>query len=134
LLVTVPIGLWVGTLICDIAYLATADAFWGRAALTILIGAIIFAAIAALAGFADFFGNAAIRDIRDAWQHMIGNVAALVISIVNLWPHWDASGAGIMPWGILLSLLVVLILLFTGWKGGELVFRHHVGTIPGGRN
>jgi uncharacterized membrane protein len=26
-----------------------------------------------------------------------------------------------------LSIVVVLILLFTGWKGSELVFRHHVG-------
>jgi len=28
---------------------------------------------------------------------------------------------------LLLSLIAVAILLFTGWKGGELVFRHRVG-------
>jgi uncharacterized membrane protein len=26
-----------------------------------------------------------------------------------------------------LSLIVVGILLFTGWKGWEMVYRHHVG-------
>jgi len=129
LLVTLPIAFWVGTLIFDLGFLITKDPFWAHGALVLLILAIIFAAVAALAGFADFFGNARIRALRDAWQHMIGNVVALLIAIVNLWPHWDTSGAAISPWGVLLSLVVVLILLFTGWKGGELVFRHHVGAI-----
>jgi uncharacterized membrane protein len=130
LLVTLPIAFWVGTLIFDVGFLSTNDAFWAHGALVLLILAIIFAVIAALAGFADFFGNARIRALRDAWQHMIGNVVALVLAIVNLWPHWDITGAGIMPWGLVLSIVVVLILLFTGWKGGEMVFRHHVGAIP----
>jgi uncharacterized membrane protein len=29
--------------------------------------------------------------------------------------------------GIILSAVAVLVLLFSGWKGGELVFRHGVG-------
>jgi uncharacterized membrane protein len=33
---------------------------------------------------------------------------------------------------VALSIVVVVILLFTGWKGGEMVFRHHVGAIPRG--
>jgi uncharacterized membrane protein len=130
LLVTLPIGFWVGTLIFDLGFLSTGDAFWARGALTVLVLAIIFAAIAALAGFADFFGNSRVRALRDAWQHMIGNVIALVLAIVNLWPHWEATGSGIKPWGLILSVVVVLILLFTGWKGGEMVFRHHVGAAP----
>jgi hypothetical protein len=28
-----------------------------------------------------------------------------------------------------LSIVVVLILLFTGWKDGEVVFRDHVGAM-----
>jgi len=130
LLVTLPIGFWVGTLIFDLGFVFTQDAFWARGALVVLILAIIFAVIAALAGFTDFFSNPRIRELGDAQQHMIGNVIALVLAIINLWPHWDATGSGIAPWGVVLSIVVVLILLFTGWKGGEMVFRHHVGSIP----
>jgi uncharacterized membrane protein len=130
LLVTLPIGFWVGTLIFDLGFVFTNDAFWARGALTVLVLAIIFAVIAVLAGFTDFFSNPHIRDMSDARQHMIGNVVALLLAILNLWPHWDVTGAGIKPWGLVLSIVIVLILLFTGWKGGELVFRHHVAAIP----
>ena len=34
-----------------------------------------------------------------------------------------------LPWGLVLSLIVVLTLLYTGWLGGELVFRHQCGMI-----
>jgi uncharacterized membrane protein len=32
-----------------------------------------------------------------------------------------------LPTGLILSLIVVLILLFSGWKGWEMVYRHRVG-------
>ena len=35
--------------------------------------------------------------------------------------------SAIIPNGLLLSLVAVLLLLFSGWKGGDLVFRGHVG-------
>jgi uncharacterized membrane protein len=37
------------------------------------------------------------------------------------------SGAAIVPNGLVLSLVVVCILLFTGWKGWEMVYRYRVG-------
>lgn len=32
-----------------------------------------------------------------------------------------------LPNGLVLSLVVVCILLFTGWKGWEMVYRYRVG-------
>jgi uncharacterized membrane protein len=33
----------------------------------------------------------------------------------------------VVPAGLVLSIIVVLVLLVAGWKGGEMVFRHSVG-------
>jgi hypothetical protein len=32
-----------------------------------------------------------------------------------------------LPWGLILSIVVTLLLLYTGWLGGKLVFRIHTG-------
>jgi len=92
---------------------------------------IVMAAAAALAGLTDFLGNARIRALSDAWQHMIGNVTAVVLSLISFWVRYRYGAAeGVLPWGLLLSFVVVLMLLYTGWKGGELVYLHRVGMHP----
>jgi uncharacterized membrane protein len=130
LLVPLPIGFLVATFACDVAYWATDDPFWAEAAFWALVAAIVTAAIAALAGFADFFGNARIRALRDAWRHMIGNLAAVVLALVSLWLRWGDVEEAVLPWGLLISTVIVLIILYTGWKGGELAYRHRVGMLP----
>jgi len=46
--------------------------------------------------------------------------------VVNLAVRWR-SDAQIPHLGIILSAIVVLILLYSGWKGGDLVYRHGIG-------
>ena len=43
----------------------------------------------------------------------------------------QGAEAAVLPWGLTLSTAVVAILVFTGWKGGELVYRHGVGVQSG---
>ena len=92
--------------------------------------AIVMALLAALAGFVDFFGEAKIRQLNDAWYHMIGNLTAVTIALINCGLRYSQGAeAAIKPWGVVLSLVVVGILLFTGWKGWEMVYRHHVAVL-----
>ena len=90
---------------------------------------------AAVAGLTDFLGERRIRDIRDAWLHMIGNVIAVLLSLFNFYLRYaNGAEAGVLPWGIWISLVVVLLLLFNGWKGWNLVYKYRVGvadTPPG---
>ncbi|MDY0881966.1 DUF2231 domain-containing protein [Dongia soli] len=45
--------------------------------------------------------------------------------------RWQTGMAeGILPWGLVLSAIVVVILLFTGCKGGSLVYHHRIGMHP----
>jgi uncharacterized membrane protein len=40
--------------------------------------------------------------------------------------YGGCPGAAILPVGLILSAIVVLILLYTGWRGWEMVYRHRV--------
>jgi uncharacterized membrane protein len=131
MLIPFPIALLVATFACDLIFWMTANRFWADAAYWSLVAAIVTALVAALAGFADFLGNSQIRAITDAWKHMLGNLFAVGLAGINLWlRHTGDVAAAVMPWGLILSAAVVALLLYTGWKGGELVYRHRIGVQP----
>ena len=56
-----------------------------------------------------------------------GHVLAVLIEVYNWFLRYQSGEAAIVPTGLLLSLVVVCILLFTGWKGWKLVYLHRVG-------
>ena len=95
-------------------------------------GGLVMAALAAILGFIDVIGDARLRSLSHVWWHMGGNVLAVVVELGNIWLR-GAQGveASIAPTGVILSLITTAILLFTGWMGGEMVYRDHVGAIDG---
>jgi uncharacterized membrane protein len=58
---------------------------------------------------------------------MIGNVIAVLLSVFNLLIRLGDPQEAVVPIGLLISAVVALLLLFTGWRGGDLVFRGGVG-------
>jgi uncharacterized membrane protein len=121
MLIPFPVAFLVGALVADLAFIGTGDGFWASAS-TWLIGAgIVMALLAAVAGFTDFLGEPRIRALNDAWYHMIGNLTAVLIAIINfLLRYNEGAEAAIRPWGVVLSIVVVAIL--TGWNGWEMVY------------
>jgi uncharacterized membrane protein len=85
------------------------------------------AALAAVMGLIDVLGDQQIRQLNDAWLHAGGNVLVVLIELYNWYSRYEHGAAAVIPTGIVLSTIVVLILLFTGWKGWEMVYRHRVG-------
>jgi uncharacterized membrane protein len=133
MLVGYPIAFFTATLASDLIYVLTRDAFWATASLYLLVAGVVTALGAALAGFTDFFGDRRIRALSHAWQHMIGNLIALLLSIANLLLRLGGSETAVLPLGVGLSAFVTLLLVFTGWRGGDLVYHHRVG-IPDQRD
>jgi uncharacterized membrane protein len=127
LLVPLPITFLVSALLTDIAYVKSTWWMWAYASSWLIGAGIATALLAALGGFIDFFGDRRIRRLKRAWYHMVGNLIAVVLSVVNFIIHTRDGAAAVIPTGITLSAIVVLLLLFNGWMGGELVFRHGVG-------
>lgn len=126
MLVTIPIGLFVAVLLCDIVFWQNSQPGWATAALWLLGAGLLAAAAAAVAGLIDFLGDKRIRDISDAWQHAIGNVIMVLVQAFSFYWRYRYGTSAVVPAGLTLSFIAVAILLFTGWKGGELVFRHRV--------
>jgi uncharacterized membrane protein len=127
MLVPIPIVCFVATLITDIVYSRTAAMLWADMSAWLLLVALIVSLFAAPAGMIDFFGDSHIRELRAAWIHGLGNVTALILSIFNCLIHTRDAYTSVVPTGLILSTLVVVILLVTGWNGWALVYRHGVG-------
>ena len=123
-----PIACFVLTLVCDIFFFSIGDTAWVMASEWLLGAGLIMAALAAVAGLTDFLGERRIRNITASWWHMGGNVIAVLISLYNFYVRYSAgAAAGITVGELIMSAIVVGILLFTGWKGWELVYKHRVG-------
>ena len=119
----------------DIGYWLTSDPFWARASV-LLIGAGFAAGIlAAIVGFLDFTRIKRVRERSAGWLHMGGNVAAMVLSLINLLLRQGNAAEPIVFTGLGLSIVVASLLSVSGWFGGELSFRHKVGVIgPSSQN
>lgn len=134
LIVTFPIAFLTATLLTDLAYWFSGDFFWARASFWLISAGIVTALLAMATGLLDFFKISRVRQHSAGWIHLIGNVAVVLLSLVNLFLRWSDRSATILPAGLILSLVVATILGVTGWYGAELVFRHKVAVIGYGPN
>jgi len=127
MLIPFPITFFVSTFVADLVFWQTGSAAWATAGTWMLGAGLVMAVLAALAGLTDVLGDARIRNLSDAWLHAGGNVIAVLIELYNWYIRYQHGAEAIVPTGLVLSLIVVLILLFTGWKGWEMVYRYRVG-------
>ncbi|HEY9630050.1 MAG TPA: DUF2231 domain-containing protein [Coleofasciculaceae cyanobacterium] len=129
LLVTFPIAFLVGAFGTDLGYWLTTDAFWARASIWLIGAGFVSGLLAALTGMLDFLKIDRVRKRRAGWAHMVGNVAALMLTLVNWLLRWDNPADAVVPIGLVVSLIVASLLGITGWYGAELVYRHKVAVI-----
>ena len=125
MLVPFPITCFVGAFVTDILFMIYGDPGFADASKWLLGFGIATAALAAIAGLTDYMGDDRIRRLGTAIRHMIANVTAVVLEIVNLAIRLG-DDANILSIGIYLSGIVTLVLLYSGWLGGELVYHHRV--------
>jgi uncharacterized membrane protein len=125
MLIPFPIVCFILTFILDIIY-SRGDGGVAEASTWILGFGLVMAALAAVTGLTDYLGDERVRRLSDALKHMLANVTAVVLELVNFVLRLkDPESIGSV--GVYISAVVVLILLYSGWKGGDLVFKHGVG-------
>ena len=127
ILVTLPIASFIGALGTDIGFRMTGELGWATASNWLLGIGLVTALFAAAAGLTDYMGDDRIRRIGAATRHMIANVTVIVIEAINLLVRLTDGSDTVPPLGLWLSIAAVLVLGYSGWLGGELVYRHRVG-------
>ncbi len=132
LMVTFPIAFLSGAFGADLGYWLTQDPFWARAALWLIGAGFIAGLLAALTGMLDFLKIDRVKKHRAGWIHMVGNVTAMVLTLVNWVLRWNNVESAVLPTGLILSAIVASLLAITGWYGAELVYRHKVAVIGEG--
>jgi uncharacterized membrane protein len=122
MLVTLPIGMWVFSIVADfIALRSGAAQTWHAAALYTMVGGIIGALAAAVPGLIDLMSlkDPAIKNT--AIKHMGLNLTIVALYVINAWTRVNGS---VSPnTSLLLSIIAIAMLLVSGWLGGKMVYE-----------
>ena len=128
IVVTIPIGTWTASVIFDILGLFSDDPTPYALAAQILIAiGLIGAVVAAVLGLLDMSQIAPGTPARrTALIHMTANLVAVLVFAVS-WLVRAADGHDeVSVLGLVLSVLGLLIVGFSGWLGGKLAYRYGV--------
>ena len=129
ILVSIPIGLWVFSLVSDVIFaMGWGGLVWKDVAFYSMAGGFAGALTAAVPGLIDLLSisNPKVKTIG-IW-HMSINLLVVALYAVNLWLRYTAEpGTGSPVW---LSVIGVALLGVSGWLGGEMVYVHSVAVEP----
>ena len=121
IIVPLPIGLWVFSIVSDFIFkLGWGSPVWNDVAFYTLAGGIIGALIAAVPGFIDLTGLTNPKTKTIAIWHMMINLLAVALYCVNFWLRTQRAPGDNLP--ILLSAIGIVLIIISGWLGGELVY------------
>jgi uncharacterized membrane protein len=129
MLVAFPIGLFVASFVFDLLALWKHHELWQTLAFYNMAGGLIGAVGAAIPGLIDY---AALKDEKVlplAHWHFGVNVALIGVYSANLYLRTESGKLltgelAIIPF--FLSILGLLLLMVSGWLGGEMVYVHGV--------
>src|SRR5438128_1666071 len=123
MLVAIPIGLWVFSLVCDLApFVGATSENWPIVARYTMVGGIIGALVAAVPGFIDMLALPwAVK--RIALMHMSINLTVVALYVVNVYLRMRGMESSTPVW---LSVIAIVMLLVSGWLGGKMVYVHGV--------
>jgi uncharacterized membrane protein len=123
MLVAIPIGLWIFSLVCDLFQLAGRSGEWNSVALYTMIGGIVGALLAAVPGLIDMLSLPA-GPKRTAVVHMVINLTVVALYVVNSWMRMGSPDN--FHTAFWLSVIAVVLLAISGWLGGKMVYVYGV--------
>ena len=131
MLVAFPIGLLGTAVIFDLIGILIGDREWFRISFWIIAAGLVGGLIAAVFGLADWLSiRSGTRAQRIGLIHGLGNVIVVLLFAGSWFLRRSAPESPSMV-ALILSFGGVVLMLVTGWLGGELVYRLGCGVDPG---
>jgi uncharacterized membrane protein len=132
-MVALPIGLYFGTLLADVAYFVTQhDPMWVTVSFWAGIAAIVTALFAAIFGFGDYLTMPMDdKTHKIATTHMLSNLATVALfAVAAFFLKRDQVLSG-DNMGLVTTLHVVGIaaMLFAGFLGGDMVYKRRLAVL-----
>lgn len=124
MLVTLPIGLFVFSFVCDLIYVfGSGNPTFAIVALYTMAGGIVGALAAAIFGFIDLLSLPP-EPRKTGLAHMTINLVVVVLYVINFWLR---RGTPESPGGyVWLSLIAIALLVVSGWLGGKMVYVYGI--------
>jgi len=128
ILVTIPIGTWVASLVFDIIGYASADPTpWTLGAQVLILIGVIGAVLAAIFGLMDFTGIASGTPAkRTGLTHLALNLTAVVLFLVNFIVRAASDHQHVNTVGFVLTIIGLIGVAISGWLGGKLAYHYGV--------
>lgn len=126
-LVVFPLGLFTTAIIFDIIGMLTGNPTWSHVAFYLIAAGIIGGLAAAVFGLIDWIAiDSGTRAKSIGTRHGLGNLLVVLLFAASWWLRLPQPAA---PTGLALTLSFAgaALSFYTGWLGGELVFRHGIG-------
>jgi uncharacterized membrane protein len=130
ILVTVPIGTWVASLVFDVgSHVVDEPGFLTQGSEWLIAIGVVGAVLAAMVGFLDLLAiPSRTTALRTALLHMSLNLGVTAAYVVGFaWRHGSYAGGGAVGGGQLaLSAVSLAALGISGYLGGKLAYRYGV--------
>jgi uncharacterized membrane protein len=128
MVVVFPTSFLISVPVSDLTFWLRGDPFWAQVSFWLASAGFIAGVFAALLGLADFILVKEVRSKLAGWTHMLSATMALALAGANVQLRLDDPVATVLPWGIMLSSVMALLVGVAGWIGGTLTFGHGIGT------
>ncbi|MEE3624203.1 DUF2231 domain-containing protein [Nitrospirillum sp. BR 11752] len=127
MLVPFPSACFIGAFFTDLAYWRTAEMMWADFSAWLLFVGAVLGGIALIAGLIDLAQRRYLVIQAPAWAptwpHVLGNLLALGLAILNCFVHSRDAWTSVVPQGLILSALALVVVLTSNWIGWSVLVQ-----------
>lgn len=109
----------------DVAYWRTANLMWSNFSSWLLFAGLVTGVAAAIAGVIDALLRRG-RRLHGGWAHGLGSLLVLAVAFVNSLVHAGDGWRAVVPWGLVLSVVTVILVIAAAWLGRSLASEEDV--------